>query len=625
MMKIKEDNQFNNMTIVPENDESFSTLINQELVTLFPSRKIQRVLFIAPPDGDASLFDYATAKRGRYWNYPLYGLGIIATYLREDGIDVNIINLNNEVLKSCRNSSSKKRFNFDSVWKDTLSREIDRFKPDVVGVTCMFTQTHRSTVLVCEEIKRLRPDIPLALGGVHITNVFISRQQFNNVLNDFSKVDLLFLFEAEIAFKYFIQAVNKRVLPSGMLQVYFNSSSRKLYFSKRKIPSGDDLDVIPAYNLMGVEKVSKYGVIGSFTCLKEKNTRCATVLSNRGCRGKCTYCSVRNFNGRGVRCRSVQSVIEELLLLRHQFEIEHIMWLDDDLLYDHKRAVTLFNEMVKQNVGITWDCTNGVIAASCNEEIIAAVAESGCIGVNIGVESGNPEILKRIKKPGGIGNFLKAAEVLRKFEKINARVFLMIGFPNETYSMILDTFNLAIRMDLDWYNITILQPLPNTPIFDIMAQQGLVDSVSSSEVRYNSGPYGKKRERMIKDVFPSEFGNPFESVNLDEVPPKSQLEDIWLYMNFHLNFKRLFEVQNPTKLEQQVKYLKYITELVAPDDPFPMYFYGYLQKRVMGVTDMKLISRLETCLNSSGYWQNCFRSFNLSPSHLRTGQFPPDA
>ena len=61
--------------------------------------------------------------------------------------------------------------------------------------------------------------------------------------------------------------------------------------------------------------------------------------------------------------------------------------------------------------------------------------------------------------------------------------------------------------------------------------------------------------------------NPFENVNLDDVPSKSELESIWMYMNFQLNFKPLLKLQDPIKLEIQTKYLQYITELVAPDDP----------------------------------------------------------
>jgi len=489
----------------------------------------------------------------------------------------------------------------------------------------MFSQTHAMAVQVCEQIKTRRPDSVTAIGGVHVTNCFLHRKMFETVARDFAGADLFFLFEAEFAFRYFVAVVNGSAPAAGLYQIYFNTPSSKVYFSVRKTPTKKELDVIPAYDLMGVEHLAENGVIGSFTCLKSDHRRYGTVLSNRGCRGRCTYCSVRNFNGPGVRCRSVSSIIEELRMMREQFGIDHIMWLDDDLLFDHRRAIRLFTEMIRQDIGITWDCTNGVIAASCTDEIIAAAEESGCIGMNIGVESGNPEVLKRIRKPGTLEDFLNAAAVFKRHERINARVFLMIGFPEETYRMILDTYALAVRMDLDWYNITTLQPLPNTPIFDSMLQQGLVTIPDPTQVRYNSGPYGKKRELMIRHRLPEHFKNPFENVDLAAAPPPSEHEAIWLYLNYHLNFKPLFGLHHPVKLQQRLKYLRYITEQVAPDDPFPVYFYGLLQHRINGKTDGALVSRLEGILESSGYWRNCFRYFRLAPSQLSGGAIPAEA
>ena len=109
------------------------------------------------------------------------------------------------------------------------------------------------------------------------------------------------------------------------------------------------------------------------------------------------------------------------------------------------------------------------------------------------MESGNRDILRKIRKPGTVENFFKAAEVLNKIEKINARVFLMIGFPNETFSQIKDTIDVSTTMNLDWYNVTILQPLPNTVIFDQMLSEGLIGDITFSEMGYNSGTHGKKK------------------------------------------------------------------------------------------------------------------------------------
>jgi len=594
----------------------------KELDRLFPSRCIRRILFIAPPDVDVSMFNYATAKRGRYWNYPPYGLGIIASHLRNSGLSVKILNLNNEILKACRNSNTEEIFDFEQTWKRIAAQVIDAFQPDIIGITCMFSMTHRSTVNLCNYIKYLQSTLPLSLGGVHITNCFISGKMSKQFLDDFSNVDFFFLYEAELAFKKFIKVVNREVPISELSQVCFNSMPEKLYVSSQDIPTEKELDIIPAHDLMTPTELTTNGVIGSFFCLKEKGTKFTTMLSNRGCRGRCTFCSVRNFNGIGVRHRSVQSIIDELVLLQDKFGIGHVMWLDDDFLHNHKRSIKLFNEMVKQNIRITWDCTNGVIAASCTDEVIAAAAESGCIGLNIGVESGNKQMLKISKKPGSIDTFKKAAEVLRKYEQINTRVFLMIGFPDETYRMILDTLNLAIEMDLDWYNITIFQPLPNTLMFDYMVQKGLLDQVEFENIRYSSGPYGKIRQNANNRNLPMTEKNVFESIDLDTIPTESQLYNIWFVMNYHLNFKRLSKENRPVKLQQQLKYVQNITDLVAPDDPFAMYFCGYLQNKVFGRIDKHLIERLEIKLNSSESWKERFEAFNLSSNHLNIGNFP---
>jgi len=597
---------------------------DEELNKLFPRRGIHRILLISPPDVHVKVFNYDAAKRCRCMNYPPYGLGIIASHLRDSGLSVEILNLNNAILDACRNSKTEDDFDFENIWKSVLEQAITSFIPDIIGITCMFSMSHESTVNLCNYIKDLDTTLPMALGGVHITNCMTNNTMSKQLLEDFSNVDFFFVYEAELAFKQFIRIVNKEIPLSDLAQVYFNSKPERLYFSLSNIPSEKDLDIIPAHDLITLDKLAANGAIGAFFCLKNKETKFTTIISNRGCRGRCAFCNVRNFNGLGVRHRSVESIIEELILLRDRFGIGHVMWLDDDLLHDNKRAIRLFNEMIKQNIGITWDCTNGVVAASCTDEVIAAAAESGCIGLNIGVESGNEQMLKISKKPGNINTFIKAAKVFKKYEQINARVFLIIGFPDETYRMILDTLNLAREMDLDWYNINIYQPIPNTAMFDYMVQRGLLDQVGFENIRFSGGPYGQVLQNVNKGQLDTTVKNVFENINLDTIPTPSQLYNIWFFMNYHLNFKRLYKENRPVKLIQKFKYVQNITDRVAPNDPFAMYFCGYMQNKILGSVDNRLIKRLETRLNSSGYWEERFEEFDLSVSHLKTGNFPSE-
>lgn len=594
---------------------------------LFPKRQLERVLLIVPPDGDVKNFNYATCKLGRYPNFPPYGMGILASRLRAEGFQVSVLNLNHEVLKACRHSEGEDTFNFTQFVEDRLTEALQNFKPQMAGVTCMFSQTHTSMVDVCRFLKKVQPELPIAIGGVHVTNSMMDEKTRPIFFEDLAMVDLFFFYESDLTFPAFARVVNRQAPLSALGQMLFNDPETKFHCIERQTPEGEDLDVIPAHDLITPPDLAENGKIGSYHMLVKSGTRFTTVLSNRGCRAQCTFCSVRNFNGMGVRTRSVQSVIDELLRLRHDFGIGHVMWLDDDFLKDPGRTMQLFNEIVRQDVGITWDCTNGVIAYSCTDEIIAAAAASGCVGLTIGMESGNPQILKEIKKPGTVDVFIRAAEAFRKHEQINSRVFLMIGFPHETFAMVRDTFEVAREMDLDWSFITPLQPLPNTPIFTQMALEGMIGQVVFDEIRYKLGAHGKQRkstERRV-NVFATDFNRIFEDADMNAIPTKEEINRLWAYLNYHLNFDRLFRERRAAKRRQMYQYLQFITEVVAPEDAFAHYFRAYLHHRAHGTLNLQWAPALQKILSETPEWQDRFREFGLHAGDLANGNFPEGA
>jgi radical SAM superfamily enzyme YgiQ (UPF0313 family) len=579
---------------------------------LFPTRRIRRVLLVTPPDADVSVFRYATARRGRYTNYVPYGLAVIAQHLQAVGITVRMVNLNHAILAQCH-EVGEADFDFDRIWQERLDDELNHFEPDLIGVTCMFTMTHTSLKKVCQRVKRA--GVPVAIGGVHVSN------DVDRVLDDIPDADIAFLREGEIAFRNFVLAVNRETPATELGQCIIQARGARHRFLRECVPDGEDLNVVPAYELTDIADLSRVGTIGAFYCFKPQGTRFATVLSNRGCRAQCTFCSVRNFNGVGVRQRSISSVVDELELLRDRWGVGHVMWLDDDLLMDHKRAVALFNEMVRRKVDLTWDATNGLIAASCTDEVIGAMAASGCIAVNIGMESGNPRILREVKKPGTVKTFLRAAEVLRKYEQIHSSLLLMIGFPGETFDEIQDTIDVAREMDLDWCRISPLQPLPNTPIYDSMVAQGLIADVGSSELRFMGGSYGKQAEieqglRMTTTDFRKVFNRPG-----NVTPSGDEITDIWFYMNYHLNFHRLFHETRRVKVDQQFAHLQTLCDVIAPENGFALYFIGYLQYQIHGRIDPAILQRLRQRLDTSSYWSDRFQAFRLSHDDLVAGNF----
>lgn len=597
-------------------------IVDRTLDRLFPSRTIRKVLFVNPPDADSGIFRYDTAKRGRYSNYPPYGLGVLAEQLRRIAIDVSICNLNQAILKRVFETASADEFDHDATWTETLAAAIDAFEPDLVCVTCMFTMTHESLKLVCREIKTLHPGLPVAIGGVHVSN------DVERILDDIPSADAAFVREGDVSLPTFVKAVNKvsPIESLGQLILVDPEGTDGAERTRHRLmaecqPDAEALDVQPAYDLMDVRDYSRYGTIGAFYCFKPRDAVFATVLSNRGCRAQCTFCSVRNFNGKGVRQRDWRSVVDEVQRLVEEYGVNHIMWLDDDLLKDHNRALAMLNELTRRNLDLTWDATNGLIASSCTEELVHALAESGCIAVNIGMESGNPQVLREVRKPGTLKNFIAAAENFRKYEQIHTSVLLMIGFPGETMGMISDTINVAREMDCDWYRISPLQPLPNTPIYDAMVAQGLIQDVGS-KLRFMGGAYGKQTEieqglRLAELGFAEAFG----AIELDQVPAPERITDIWFYMNYHLNFHRLFGEDRPVKMRQQLDNLRVLSEVISPENGFALYFLGYLRYRLEGRMPDGIVERLRRRLETSSYWTDRFSAFGLAVEDLESLDF----
>ncbi len=607
-------------------------LAKAHIDSVMNGRKIKRVLFVNPPDVDESIFDYDVAKRGRGNNYPSYGIGILTAQLSRLGYETDIINLNHELLKKVYYSKNSKDFNYLNEWQDLIDEKVKKFKPDIIGVSCLFSVTHNSFKKVCKYIKNNFQNLPVIVGGVHVSH------DLDGVFKDLDGVDFVCMYEADLALPNLFNIINGKKDIKDLAQFAFKSKDKIVSFKKRLVPDGHTMSVMPAYEKMDIKDHSKYGTIGSWHGMLKKDIVVSTAQSNRGCRASCTFCNVRTYHGKTVRHRTVDSVVDELLRLQNDYGVEHIVWLDDDLLKDHKRTLEMFNEMVKRNLRLTWDATNGVIAHSLKQkEIVQGAYESGCIGLHIGIESGNPEILKQIRKPGTVETFIEASEILKMYPKINTRALLMLGFPNETLSMIFDTIELAEKINFDWANLSILQPWKGTPIYEEMSDAGLLGdkegtlkTEDNDKAPYQLGTYSRQRAiesgKIIEKTEFSEIKNNFldriKAKNLDVIPSPKDLDNLWFYMNFRINFARLLREERPEKLDQQYRFLKHITTKTAPDNAMMIYFFGLMEKKFIGKISDTTKTRLKERLNNSSYWAEKFDSLNLSFDNVNKEKFP---
>ena len=576
--------------------------------------EVKNILFLQLLQIDENGIDFRIAKNKRYYMYPPYGLGILASHAKNKNFNTRLVDLNYEVFNNLQKSEKQVTpEDIKNIWAKKLYNELKSFKPDLVCLSCMFTMSHKMLGDVSSYIKSVLPNVPILAGGVHVTNAP------KKVLRDSPDIDFVGLYEFDIAFCNFLNFI-KNPEDDGSKLTQIAAIIDGKYSSLKKIirPSDDELNISPFYDDLNIGNFTNLGEIGTFRYWRPPSSKGTSVLSNRGCRARCTFCSVANFNGRGVRGRSVESVVDEIQALKENHGINHITWLDDDLFFRPSRALKLFNEIENRNLDITWDASNGIIASAAvvHEELVAAAEASGCIGMYFGIESGNDKILRKVKKPSSVKHFLRLGEMMKKYPKIFTRGFLMMGFPGETLSQINDTINLAVEMNLDWSTIQLLTPLPSTPIYNEMVEEGYIekDSLNTDGEGYTMFSVReseRQRRKELNGVEESYFENMF-SGKLNVVPTKTQLNELWFVVDYLINYQRIISMEDKLKLQKMKLFLEDVSDRMTINNPISNLFLGMVDQK-LGDSDSAAtrINNSRIFVENSDYWQSRFDEMNL--------------
>lgn len=575
-------------------------------------RRPKELILINPQLVPEDIFDQLVAKNRGYYAYPPVGLLYIAAVANQidPSLSIRIVDLNFEILKMAQAD----HFSFQA-WKDVLNRAIQSCTSPFIGITCMFGSTKSLFLEVSKWITQNYPEIPIFSGGVQAT--YDAAQ-----LLEESYCDIVFRKEAENQFKAFLENIYglSSSLPVG---ISFRVDDQVYELGE---PSGDppiDWDIRPYYELINIKDYYQYGSLAAFSRCNGAEKSFATVLSNRGCRARCTFCTVRDFNGFGVRQRPVQHVIDEIKFLVREKGVRQIDWLDDDLLMDPKRTVELFKGLASQVPELEWICNNGLIAAAVNEEIMEWMVRSGLKAFKIGIESGNDEMLHQIKKPTTKEKLRQARQIFEKYPDVLVSANFIIGFPNETFQQMLDTFNFANELKWDWSSFYICQPLKGTEMFS--AFQALGDERTEVESYDKTLNPGRSAAR-------GEFGHFFDSgettilsgrdvfkLPKDSIPSREQIKEIWFTFNLIANF---IENQNFTPSSNPVKIVRWF-ESIANAYPYDASMRACLVRGNKLLKDevgyQSNRNQFLTILKESAYWRRRVKEF---PELLKFAEVP---
>ena len=331
---------------------------------------------------------------------------------------------------------------------EKLKLELDAFDPDVVATNSV-TMNFYAAAGILKTAKQHNPSLITLMGGPHVSF------DFADTLQSYPEIDVIIIGEGEETLKELIPAIHQKESWHDIRGLAFMENGRLVVTGQRDFISDLDSLPMPARHLL---PVSRYLALGFPV----------SIITSRGCPNQCIFCQGRRMVGRKVRYRSPESVADEMEnILSYGFTRINIA--DDFFTSNKKRVKQICEEILRRGLKFSWSAFARV--DSCNREVLCLMRDAGCDTVSFGIESGNPEMLKRIKK--GI-TLDQAREAISMCKDIGMGVFLsfMVGLPGETVRTLRDTRAFAEELDVP-FGYHYLAPFPGTTLWEEIDQYDL--------------------------------------------------------------------------------------------------------------------------------------------------------
>jgi hopanoid biosynthesis associated radical SAM protein HpnJ len=336
----------------------------------------------------------------------------------------------------------------------------------------LFTSTvgFQSDLRLARMTKEARPDLMLAFVGPPI------QPHPKEILLAGQDIDFVVRGEFDHAVVEFAQGRPLREI----LGISYRQNGQVIHNPPRPALQTEDLDQLP----FATEVYRRDLVIENYAIPFLLHPY-VSFYTSRGCPARCTFCLwPQTLSGHDWRVRSTENVVEEIRQALRMFPQAKELFFDDDTFNIRKHRVLELCQRFKP-LGFRWSCNTRVHS---DYETLKAMADAGVRLVVVGFESGDPQILRNIKKGTTV-------EMARQFVKYCKELGLaihgdfMIGLPGETKDTIQHTIDFAKELDTETVQVSIPHAFPGTELYDYLAKNNLMASEATADARGHQLPH----------------------------------------------------------------------------------------------------------------------------------------
>ncbi len=323
--------------------------------------------------------------------------------------------------------------------REKLAQQLAEFQPDAVG-TGSVTMNFYEAEQILRDAKGCNSEIITIMGGPHVS--FTAE----NTLRLYPEIDLIVVGEAEETIRELTPLLPEKDKWRDVKGIVYRQDGKIVFTGKRNFIEDLDKIALPARHLL---PVSRYRALGFPV----------SMITGRGCPHACIFCLGRKMVGAKIRRRKIKNVLdemEEITLLG----FDRINIADDLFAVDNKRVMQLCAGIRARGLKLSWSAFARV--DTVDQEMLDDMASSGCDSVSFGVETGNQEMLERIKKGITLEQVRRAVQMCRQAGMI-AHASFIVGLPGETRETLAQTAQFARSLDIV-YGYHFLAPFPGTTV-----------------------------------------------------------------------------------------------------------------------------------------------------------------
>jgi len=380
----------------------------------------------------------ANTERMNILPLPL-GLNCVAVAARKAGHDVRLLDLMAE-----------------KDGKLAISEAIESFHPEVIGVSVrnIDNQSMDPAIFLLDQVKKVINDcrtlssVPIILGGAGYSI-------FPESALEYLKADMGIQGEGEVAFPVLLDRMQRGVDLFGIPGLYLRGLGLQ---GERQYAKVLDELPLPDEKMWSITNpdTDDFGI---------------PIQTRRGCPMDCSYCSTADIEGRSIRKRNPEFVIQNLV--RHRDAgYKRFYFVDNTFNIPLSYAKDLCRKIIDGKLEISWRCI--FYPGKIDAELVNLLAMAGCKEVSLGFESGCEHILRRMNKKFNLASIRRTAEMLRA-GGIKQLGFLLLGGPGETKESVEQSLIFADSLHLDAMKITIgIRIYPHTALSKIAVTEGLI-------------------------------------------------------------------------------------------------------------------------------------------------------